>query len=91
MTINNIFKRAKAKNNDALGNGAIMRIVPFAIWAYNLNNSELLYKAVTYQTMMTHPHLDVIEACYLYCRAIKFLLKNRGDMEGAYKWVKEEA
>jgi ADP-ribosylglycohydrolase len=78
-------------NKDNLGCGALMRIIPFAIWSFNLNNYDLLEKAVTFQTMMTHSHPTIIEACYLYCRAIKFLLMNRGDMEGAYKSIKNEA
>ena len=67
-----------------------MRITPLAVWGYRLSESELL-NAVQLQTNLTHSNPDANQACYLYCLAIKHLINNVGDAEGAYKKAKSQA
>ena len=38
ITIDKIFKNVYEVNKESIGAGALMRIIPLAIWAYNLNN-----------------------------------------------------
>ncbi len=53
-----------------------MRITPLAVWAHKLNDNNDLYNAVRYQTMFTHSNEIAIMACYLYCFAIRELIKG---------------
>jgi ADP-ribosylglycohydrolase len=42
-------------------NGCLMRLTPFAVWAYQLEKVDL-FDAVKLQTMMTHSNEIAIEA-----------------------------
>jgi hypothetical protein len=53
-----------------------------AVWAHNLSGDDFYY-AIKYQTMLTHSNQIAIDACYLYCFAIKLLIIN-GSSKDAY-------
>ena len=55
-----------------------MRISPLAVWGHKLSNDDLKY-AVMYETNLTHSDPSAIEATYLYCFAIKMILKGEKD------------
>ena len=52
-----------------------MRITPFAVWAKNLD-IESLRIACNMESRLTHINPFALEACFLYCVAIKHLLEN---------------
>lgn len=52
-----------------------MRITPLAVWARNLDIVNLKI-AVDLESRLTHIHRNALEACFLYCVAIKYLLEN---------------
>ncbi|CDW73890.1 UNKNOWN [Stylonychia lemnae] len=76
--------------NHSLSNGCLMRITPQAVWGSQLSNEDLNL-AVELQTNLTHVQQKCIEACQLYCLAIKHLINNPGDAKGAYKLAKSQA
>ena len=61
-------------------NGCLMRLTPFAVWAYRLEKEDL-FDAVKLQTMMTHSNEIAIEASQLYCYAISLLIRGKSSTE----------
>ena len=64
-------------------NGSLMRLTPMAVWGHKLSEAELK-EAVRLEVKFTHSSEIVIEACFLYCLAIKFLLKGQDSREHVY-------
>ncbi|TNV79665.1 hypothetical protein FGO68_gene3774 [Halteria grandinella] len=83
------FQNSLENTSKSLSNGCLMRITPLAVWGYRLSNEEL-YEAVKLQTHFTHSHKVAIDACYLYCFAIKQLIIT-GNPEIAFKATTQEA
>lgn len=67
------FRNSLENTKLSLSNGCLMRITPLAVWGYKLKDEEL-YEAVKLQTLFTHSHQIAVDACYLYCFAIKQLI-----------------
>lgn len=67
-----------------------MRITPLAVWCYKLSDQDLL-TAVKLQTYLTHCHPLVVEACYLYCLAIKQILNGPDQIQGVYQSIRDHA
>ena len=81
---NDVADYAAKANKDSLSNGCLMRITPLAVWGRELSNADL-DKAVRVDTKITHPHETAQQACVCYCIAIKHLLANLGNRQGAMK------
>jgi ADP-ribosyl-[dinitrogen reductase] hydrolase len=77
------------KDTKSLSNGCLMRITPLAVWGHKLSKDDL-YLAVKYQTMFTHANPTAINATYLYCYAIKLLIKEDLSMKDMGKKVFEK-
>jgi ADP-ribosyl-[dinitrogen reductase] hydrolase len=73
----------------SISNGCLMRITPFAVFCHKLETDEDLYAAVTLQTALTHSNKTAIDSCYLYCYAIRELIRN-GDAKSAYEKTKAQ-
>jgi len=69
-------------------NGALMRIAPMCIFVSKMERDDLI-KAVTEETKLTHPNQVAIDVSIAYAYTIRYLLRNFGDYEGAYKACKE--
>lgn len=69
-------------NPDACGNGALMRTAPVAI-AYLGDEAKMIEAAHTI-SRLTHPHADSLDACAIWCVAIRIaILENRLDINEA--------
>lgn len=66
----------------ACGNGSLMRTAPVAI-AY-LNDEAAMIEAAHTVSRLTHPHADAMDACAIWCVAIRIaILENRLDIRDA--------
>lgn len=61
-------------NSEGKGNGALMRVLPLALW-HNGTDKELVEYAHT-QCLVTHGHICNQVCCALYCLVAKELLRN---------------
>lgn len=68
----------------------MMRLTSLAVWAHKLSPDEL-YEAVKLQTSLTHPHEVPITTSYLYCYAIRLILKGKTSAEDIYDMTLHEA
>jgi ADP-ribosyl-[dinitrogen reductase] hydrolase len=62
-------------NANILSNGALMRIIPLALFGLTISNKKLKY-FVDQECNLTHPHKIVKEMVYIYCLAVKYALLN---------------
>jgi ADP-ribosyl-[dinitrogen reductase] hydrolase len=84
MNAKAVIKYAAKVNRDSLSNGCLMRITPLAVWTHRLSDADL-DKAVRIDAGLTHPHETAQQVCVCYCIAIKHLLINLGDRQGAFQ------
>ena len=61
-----------------------MFLAPFAVWARKIESKEELFLAVKLHAMFIHSHELVIECCYLYCYAIRLLIKGKNRQNAYY-------
>eukprot|EP00835_Amoeboradix_gromovi_P006716 NODE_856_length_3664_cov_0.279102.p4 type:complete len:146 gc:universal NODE_856_length_3664_cov_0.279102:2403-1966(-) len=59
-------------------NGALMRIVPLAIYASQFSNEDLK-RMTTEDALLSHANPVTISCNYIYSFAIKYLLQNPGN------------
>ena len=76
------------KDNNANGNGSLMRILPIAYYAVEkrLKDNEIL-EVVKDVSSLTHAHEISIMGCYIYVRYAMFLLNGK-DKYSAYSMIK---
>lgn len=77
-------QRALAKNASTKANGALMRTAALGIWAAGRSLSEAI-EAARADACLTHPHPSCQWSCVAYAVAVRHLLLNEGDSEGAYQ------
>lgn len=71
-------------NPNACGNGSLMRTAPVAI-AY-LDDEAKMIEAARTISRLTHPHVDAMDACAIWCVAIRIAVtENRLDVRDAIK------
>jgi poly(ADP-ribose) glycohydrolase ARH3 len=66
-----VYKRFYMEGS--FGNGGLMRISPFVLWSYDLDNSELIQNIRT-GLEITHLHAYSIESCMIYAKILQYLL-----------------
>lgn len=69
------YENVKKVNSGSESNGSLMRSTPLAVFGHKLNKEELM-QIVSLDCNFTHCHKNVIDAVYLYCLAIGFLIKE---------------
>ncbi|KAI5059817.1 hypothetical protein GOP47_0026136 [Adiantum capillus-veneris] len=77
-------------NGSSEANGALMRIVPMAIWLAG-ESSELVARAAKEDALLSHPNPVCQECNAVYSLAIAHLLTNPGDQIGALDLAEEYA
>ena len=82
--VNVVTIASQKKNMKSQGNGSLMRIAPLAIWCSQLRSLDDLEIAVRLEVSLTHPNKTVQDASICYCIAIRHLMNNRSDTDGAY-------
>lgn len=81
-------ERRALGNVDSQANGALMRCVPLAIWAFGRGLSvEELAEVAAADARLSHPDHTVIAANVAYLVAILSLLRSGGDRAGALQAV----
>jgi ADP-ribosyl-[dinitrogen reductase] hydrolase len=85
----------KASGKENLGskaNGALMRVSPLGVWGSRLSESTLV-SSVYQEARLTHPNEVCLQASAAYCLAIRHLMLNPGDSDGAFltakNWISE--
>ncbi|GLC40704.1 hypothetical protein PLESTB_000030900 [Pleodorina starrii] len=63
-------------------NGSLMRITPLAVWGCRLSDEDLAAAAVE-DARLSHPNEVTQQTTAIYCIAIKHLIANPGDADGA--------
>lgn len=79
-----MWKEAAEFNQRSKANGGLMRIAPLGVWGWRLSEEELV-KAVDQDNRLTHPNPTCPHASALYCLAIRHLMLNPKDSEGAFQ------
>jgi ADP-ribosylglycohydrolase len=77
-----VFKAAGDSNKGSKANGALMRITPLAVASVNYSKEDAVQFAKV-DSRMTHPHVTCGEVNAAYVLAIRHLILNPGDSEGA--------
>lgn len=77
-----VFKAAGDSNKGSKANGALMRITPLAVAAAKYSEEDAIRFAIV-DSRMTHPHVTCGEVNAAYVLAVRHLILNPGDSEGA--------
>lgn len=77
-----VFKAAGDSNKGSKANGALMRITPLAVAASKYSEEDAIRFAIV-DSRMTHPHVTCGEVNAAYVLAVRHLILNPGDSEGA--------
>lgn len=85
-----MWEAAAAANMDSKANGSLMRIAPLGVFGAGMSE-EALVKAVEEDGRLTHPNRSCIDACALYCIAIRHLMLHQGEGGEAFERAKEWA
>jgi ADP-ribosylglycohydrolase len=75
---------AASKNQSSMSNGALMRSTPLGIWATRVTKSAAVDSALA-DAALTHPDATCGWASAAYVVAIRHLLLNQGDLQGAFQ------
>lgn len=65
-----------------------MRVAPLGIWSWRLDETDLMRVAMD-ECRLTHPNASCRHSSAVYCVAIRHLVTNPGDGDGAYTRAKE--
>lgn len=82
--LSNVLMESSANTNmQSEANGALMRIVPMAIWSRGLPDDDIACNARA-DARLSHPHTITQDCNAVYCIILAYLLNNVGDYLGAY-------
>ena len=85
-----MWAAAEQYNRGSKANGGLMRIAPLGVWGWRLSEEDLV-KAVCQDNRLTHPNPTCQHCSALYCLAIRHLMLNPQDSEGAFQTAEEWA
>ena len=85
-TIENMKKAAMRLNLGSEANGALMRIIPLAIYGSQFDDSKLI-DMVTEDAQLSHPNQVAVDCNVVYSLAISYLLQNNRDYQGCISFV----
>jgi len=85
-----MWKAAEQYNRRSKANGGLMRIAPLGVWGRRVSAEEMV-KAACQDNRLTHPNLTCQYSSALYCLAIRHLMLNPKDSEGAFQSAAEWA
>lgn len=79
---NLVCSQALEQNSASKANGCMMRATPLGLAATGCNIKETI-EMVTADVVLTHPNKDCIDSTVAYVLALRHLILNDGDDEGA--------
>ncbi len=77
----NAKEMAKKNNIKSQSNGALMRCTPMAVWTSNLKDDIEIKNAISEDVEMSHPNQVVVNAVFLYSKAIHYLINNPSEKD----------
>lgn len=77
-----VSRSAQQYNKSSKANGALMRIAPLAVAAAKWSDEDTIRWAKA-DAQLTHPHVTCSEVNAAYVLAIRYLILNPGDSDGA--------
>ena len=77
-------------NMKSESNGALMRIVPLAIYASQFDNDTLLIKLTSEDAQLSHPNPITVDCNILYSLAIAYLIRHSGDNTGCLAYLDDK-
>lgn len=83
-----MWEAAERFNTGSKANGGLMRITPLGVWGHRLSEEELV-GAVCMDNRLTHPNPVCQHTSAVYCIAIRHLMHNPGDADGAFRKARE--
>jgi len=83
--------RDKAEKYPSQSNGSLMRMTPMAVYLSLTKDDNLLARCAMQEASLTHGSKSTRIAAACYCFAVRELLTNFGDREGAYQAAKKWA
>ena len=83
-----MWRASKRDNMGSKANGSLMRIAPLGAWGHRLSEEELV-DAARMDSRLTHPHPTCQDCAAVYCAAIRHLVHNPMDSEGAFRTAVE--
>jgi ADP-ribosylglycohydrolase len=85
-----MWREAERNNMGSKANGALMRIAPLGVWGWRLSE-EGLVEAACRDSRLTHSNRACQHSSALYCLAIRHLMFEPGDGEGAFETARKWA
>ena len=79
-----MWRSAERYNRGSKANGSLMRVAPLGVWSYRLSEADVV-DAACKDSRLTHCNLTCQHACAVYCAAIRHLMHNPKDAEGAFE------
>lgn len=83
-----IMRNALRHNSESKANGSLMRASALGVWSSKIALADAI-DAARQDARLTHPHPTCQWACAAYVVAIRHLLRNHGDAEGAFQVARE--
>jgi ADP-ribosyl-[dinitrogen reductase] hydrolase len=85
-----MWRAAEQHNMGSKANGGLMRIAPLGVWGWRVSEEKLVH-AVCQDNLLTHPNPTCQYSSAVYCIAIRHLMLNPKDSEGAIQAAVEWA
>jgi ADP-ribosyl-[dinitrogen reductase] hydrolase len=85
-----MWRAAEQYNRGSKANGGLMRIAPLGVWGWRFSEEELIH-VVCQDNLLTHPNPTCQYSSAVYCVAIRHLMLNPKDSEGAIQAAAEWA
>ena len=68
-------KVVKLNNYSSQSNGSLMRCTPIAVYSHLLEY-QIAWHVIKQDVLFTHCHINVVDAIFLYCSAIGYLIRH---------------
>eukprot|EP00834_Sanchytrium_tribonematis_P001404 NODE_34_length_36538_cov_0.612854.p12 type:complete len:315 gc:universal NODE_34_length_36538_cov_0.612854:20779-21723(+) len=83
-----MYRKSKDLNGNSQANGALMRLVPLAIFTRNMSENVIVEKAKM-DCELSHPNPITVDCNCVYSLALAYLLKNSGDSKGCISYIEK--
>jgi len=85
-----MWRASEKENTGSKANGGLMRTTPLGVWGWRLAEADLV-AAASADSRLTHPNATCQYVSAVYCLAIRHLMLNPGDGNGAFETAKQWA
>lgn len=85
-----ILEAALNNNTMSQANGSLMRCMPLAVWAYNIENPDIIAEVARMDSRLSHPHPNCQDSVACYVLALVHLIRY-GDPHQAFQFAESWA